>query len=67
MITPEDVRDELGERLGREVDDDELSAVLDYFRKALEQLDWTFYLDEALSMSVEERQKRWNEEASKTS
>jgi len=41
---------------------EELSAVLVYFRKTLDYLDWTFYLDEALNMSVEARQRRWDEQ-----
>jgi hypothetical protein len=60
VITSEDVRQELGERLGREVDDEELSAVLIYFKTAIDLLGWTFYLDEALNMSVEARQERWD-------
>ena len=62
VITPEHVRKELQERLGRDVNGEELSAVLIYFRKALDYLDWTFYLDEALNMSVEARQRRWDEQ-----
>ena len=62
VITPEYVREELQERLGRDVTGEELSAVLIYFRKALDSLDWTFYLDEALNMSVEARQRRWDEQ-----
>ena len=63
LITREDVREELQERLGRELTDKELSAVLVYFKKALDYLDWTFYLDEALNMSVEARQMRWDEQS----
>lgn len=63
LITREDVREELQGRLGRELTDKELSAVLVYFKKALDYLDWTFYLDEALNMSVEDRQIRWNEQS----
>jgi hypothetical protein len=29
----------------------------------LDYLDWTFYSDEALNMSVEARQMRWNEQS----
>ena len=61
LITREDVRDELQGRLGRELTEEELSAVIVYFKKALDYLDWTFYLDEALNMSVEARQMRWDE------
>jgi hypothetical protein len=60
VITPENIRAELHGRLGREVSDEELSAVLVYFKTALDLLGWTFYLDKALNMSVEARQERWD-------
>ena len=60
LITREHVREELQERLGREVTEEELSAVLAYFNKALDHLGWTIYLDKALNMSVEARQMRWD-------
>jgi len=63
MITPELVREELEERLGRDVTDEELTALLVYLRKVLDHRDWTSYLDEALNMSVEARQKRWDEQS----
>jgi len=66
LITREDVREELQDRLGRELTDKELSAVLVYFKKVLDYLDWTLYLDEALNMSVEARQKRWDEQSKTT-
>lgn len=55
LITSENVREELRERLGREVTDVELNSVLIWFRKALDNLGWTFYLDEALQKSTEAR------------
>jgi len=66
LITREDVREELQDRLGRELMDKELSAVLVYFKKVLDYLDWTLYLDEPLNMSVEARQKRWDEQSKTT-
>jgi hypothetical protein len=60
VITPENIRAELQGRLGQEVSDEELSAVLVYFKTAIDLLGWTFYLDEALNMSVEARQERWD-------
>jgi len=63
LITREHVREELEDRLGREVTEEELSAVLVYFNKALDHLGWTFYLDEALQKSVEARQMRWDEQS----
>ncbi|MFC1878925.1 hypothetical protein ACFLZW_03330 [Chloroflexota bacterium] len=55
VITQDDIRTELQERLGREPTDEELAVVLPWFQKALEQLGWAFYLDAALQMSVEAR------------
>ncbi|MFC2054335.1 hypothetical protein ACFLV7_08575 [Chloroflexota bacterium] len=55
LITSENVREELRERLGREVTDVELNSVLIWLRKALDNLGWTFYLDEALQKSTEAR------------
>ena len=63
LITREDVREELQGRLGRELTDKELSAVLVYFKKALDHLGWTFYLDEALQKSVEAKQMRWDKQS----
>ena len=48
LITREDVLEELQERLGRELREDEFAAVLSRFKKALDCLDWTSYLDEAI-------------------
>lgn len=62
VITRHDVREELQEQLGREVTDEELSEVLTYFKKALDYLDWTFYLNEAMQLSVEAKQKRSEEQ-----
>ena len=47
-ITAQDVREEAGDYLGRELTDEELPAVLEKFKKSLEYLDWRPYLDEAI-------------------
>ena len=53
IITPVDVREEVESRLGRELTEIEFSAVLSKFKKSLDWLDWTFYLDEIIRLCQE--------------
>jgi hypothetical protein len=48
LITEEAFRDEAQSYLGRELTGEEISAVREKFRKALEWLDWKSYLEEAI-------------------
>ncbi len=50
-ITAEDVREQAGDYLGRELTDKEMPTVLKKFKKNLEYLDWRPYLDDAIQQS----------------
>ena len=52
-ITSEDMRDETESRLGRDLTGDEFAFLLAQFRKTLDWMDWTHYLEEAIRLCQE--------------
>jgi hypothetical protein len=52
-ITSQDLKDEAQTRLGRDLTGEEFVSLLSEFKKALDLIDWTFYLGEAIRLCQE--------------